>query len=469
MILQRFFEDAIAQASFLVGCPASGEAVVIDPTIDVQQYIDAAARERLRIVGVTETHIHADYLSGSLALAHATGARLYVSGEGGPDWQYAFAGRPNVTVLRDGDTVPVGRGRLEVRHTPGHTPEHLTFVLVDAEASAEPLAAFTGDFIFAGDVGRPDLLERAAGHAGTMAASARQLWRSLSKTAPWHDGLLLYPGHGAGSACGKSLGGMPVTSMGYERRANWAFEPGAEEAFVEAVLSDQPEPPAYFAEMKRINKLGHAALDGPPAHLRVADVAALGRDVLVLDVRPAEASGDALVEGSIAIPFDRSLAKYAGSVIPLTTAIVLLAPDAPTALAAWRALALIGFDRMEGWVGPELVDAARADGRLTRVVTIAPDVLGQRLAAGGRLIDVRGAAEFKAGAIPGARNVPLGALETTMAKEDRSAPVVVHCQTGVRAHIASTLLGRLGYRDVSSLEGGYAAWAQDHAQAAETR
>src|SRR5262245_24725375 len=233
MILKRFYEDRIAQASFLLGC--SGEAVIIDPNRYVKRYLDAARAEGLRIVAVTETHIHADFVSGSRELARCTGAALCVSAEGGPDWQYAFGSEPGVRLLRHGDSIRAGKVRLDILHTPGHTPEHLTFLLTDQSTSSEPLGALTGDFIFAGDVGRPDLLERAAGVAGTMETGARQLFASLKGFSAQPDRLLLWPGHGAGSACGKKLGGMPVTTLGYEKLANWAFQVKDEKEFVQAV------------------------------------------------------------------------------------------------------------------------------------------------------------------------------------------------------------------------------------------
>src|SRR5262245_45253711 len=233
MILTRFYEDKLAQASFLLGC--SSEAVVIDPNRDIKRYLDAARAEGLRITAVTETHIHADFVSGSRELARCTGAALCVSAEGGPDWQYAFGREPGTRLLHHGDTLRVGKIRLDILHTPGHTPEHLTFLLTDQATSSEPLGAFTGDFIFAGDVGRPDLLERAAGLAGTMESNGRQLFASLKIFSTQPDRLLLWPGHGAGSACGKKLGGMPVTTLGYEKLANWAFQVKDEKEFVQAV------------------------------------------------------------------------------------------------------------------------------------------------------------------------------------------------------------------------------------------
>jgi hydroxyacylglutathione hydrolase len=211
MILKRFYDEKLAQASYLLGCGATGEALVVDPNRDVQQYIDAAAAEDLRLTHVTETHIHADFVSGTNELAARTGARAYLSDEGGRDWSYAFAGAIDAVLLRDGHEFRVGNIRVRVMHTPGHTPEHLSFVVTDTAGADQPMGVFTGDFVFVGDVGRPDLLEKAAGVTGTMEAGARQLFDSIQRIRTLPDFVQLWPGHGAGSACGKSLGAVPST------------------------------------------------------------------------------------------------------------------------------------------------------------------------------------------------------------------------------------------------------------------
>jgi hydroxyacylglutathione hydrolase len=247
MLVRRFYDIKLAQASYLIGAMDSGDAVVIDANRNIAQYLVAAAEEGVRITHVTETHIHADYLSGSRELAAEAGATLLLSDEGGPDWRYAFAQESSAVLLKDGATFDVGSVRIEVMHTPGHTPEHLTFLVTDTQAATEPLAAVTGDFIFVGDVGRPDLLERAAKVAGTMDAAARTLYRSLQRFKKLPDFIQLWPGHGAGSACGKALGAVPQTTLGYERRFNWAFKVDDEQAFVNQVLAGQPDPPRYFA------------------------------------------------------------------------------------------------------------------------------------------------------------------------------------------------------------------------------
>src|SRR5690606_22775832 len=211
MLLRRFFEGSLAQASYMVGCQATGEAIVVDPNRDVDVYLRAAEDEGMTIRQVTETHIHADFLSGARELARRSGATLLLSAEGGDDWQYAFAEEEGARLLRDGDEIRIGNVTLGVLHTPGHTPEHLTFSVTDGAASDRPMGLITGDFLFVGDVGRPDLLERAAGVADTMEEGARRLWASLERVRAMPDYLQIFPGHGAGSACGKALGAVPTS------------------------------------------------------------------------------------------------------------------------------------------------------------------------------------------------------------------------------------------------------------------
>ena len=457
MILKRFYEDKLAQASFLLGCPGSREALVIDPNRAVERYIEAARAEGLRIVAVTETHIHADFVSGSRELAQRTGATLAVSGEGGPDWQYVFAGEPGVRLLHDGDTICTGSVRLTVRHTPGHTPEHLTFILTDQAESTEPLGAFTGDFIFAGDVGRPDLLERAAGFSGTMEKTARQLFRSLEQFRSMPDRLLLWPGHGAGSACGKKLGGLPVTALGYEKLANWAFQVENEDEFVEKVLQDQPEPPRYFAEMKRVNRLGVGAAHPGPAH-RAPDslTPAVVKKLQVVDLRPIPEFAKGFIPGTISIPFDKSFLNWAGALLDPREEIYLIGEEAQVREAV-AALGLIGLDRVTGWFGSRTPDYWRGrQGELAAITQIDAAELLDRQNRGQVILDVRNASEFRAGHIPGALHIPLGRIPQAAASLPHDSRIVVHCQGGARSPIAVSVLGKMGFRDVANFAGGFA-------------
>jgi hydroxyacylglutathione hydrolase len=457
MFVKRFYEPSIAQASYLVGCAASGEALVIDANRDVEQYIAAAAQEQLRIAHVTETHIHADFVSGSRELARRTGAVLHLSDEGDADWKYRFAdeGRP----LHHGNRIAVGNVIVEAVHTPGHTPEHLTFLITDGAAADRPIAAATGDFIFVGDVGRPDLLERAAKIAGTMEQSARTLWASLQSFARRDDWLQLWPGHGAGSACGKGISAIPHSTLGYERRFNWAFQVTTEDDFVRRVLAGQPEPPKYFATMKAVNKIGPTMLgdSAPPPWLdgdRLAEVLASG--ALVVDGRPAARYAAGHARGTINIPLNGSFVTWAGWLLPYDAAFYLILDDGTDLGQVRRLLSLIGLDRIGGCFREQAIAAAGGRGVETGAV---PQMTVAELAsaAGQTVIDVRGASEWNAGHLPGALHIPLGLLPDRLA-EIPDGPVVVHCQLGGRSAIAASVLRRLGRTTVTNLTGGYAAW-----------
>ncbi|HVX39306.1 MAG TPA: MBL fold metallo-hydrolase [Gemmatimonadaceae bacterium] len=458
MILRHFYDPFLAQGSYLIGCQQTGAAIVIDPNRDIATYTAAAERDGLRIAYVTETHIHADFVSGARDLARATGATLLLSAEGGPDWQYGFATKDGARLIRDGDTIDVGAVRLVVCHTPGHTPEHLCFMVVDRATTDAPVGMLTGDFIFVGDVGRPDLLERAANVRGTMDTLARALYRSLEGTRELPDHLLLWPGHGAGSACGKALGAMPSTTLGYERLANWAFACETEEDFVAQVLAGQPEPPRYFARMKAVNRDGP-----PPAPARaIPDVSlaalqrALAAGTPVIDARSTAAYAAGHIPGTLNIPVGTSFATWAGSLLPYDRDLIVLADDDARVNQAVRLLAAIGLDHVAGRGGAAVREAWQAHvGTLGTVTCLTPHDLapdGERL-----VMDVRGTADWRAGHLPFARHFFLGDLESRVADLPRDTPIAVACEGGTRSAIAASLLQARGFTDVANVTGGMRA------------
>ena len=460
MFVKRFYEPSIAQASYLIGCQANGEAIVIDANRDVDQYIQAATQEGLRITHVTETHIHADYVSGSRELAQATAATLHLSDEGDADWKYAFIneGRP----LHHGDRLQLGNIRVDVLHTPGHTPEHLSFLITDGAAADRPIAAVTGDFVFVGDVGRPDLLERAANIKGTMEVGARTLWKSLQAFAKQEDWLQIWPGHGAGSACGKGISAIPSSTLGYERRFNWAFSVKTEADFVTRVLEGQPEPPAYFASMKRVNKAGPAILVGFHAPPRLPDAKLtelLAAGAMVVDTRPAADFAARHVPGTLNLPLNGSFVTWAGWLVPSTADLYLIVDDATATRLpeAARLLALIGIDRITGWLSTAAISASAV---LCDTPQLTVAELHAKVAAGAvTVVDVRSANEWADGHIPGAVHIPLGYLAERCRSLPATKPLVMQCQSGGRSAIATSLLERLGFCGVINLNGGYAAWA----------
>ena len=461
MLLKRFYDEGLAQASYLVGAETTDDTLVIDPTRDVEPYLAAAAEEGLRITHVTETHIHADFLSGARELVRRTGARLLLSAEGDNDWQYRIGASERAELLRDGDSFMVGEIRVDVRHTPGHTPEHIVFFVTDGASADRPLGVFTGDFIFVGDVGRPDLLERAANVAGTMEASARALYRSLRQMREYPEYLQVWPGHGAGSACGKSLGSLPSTTLGYERLFNWAFQESDEEQFVRAVLAGQPEPPRYFGRMKTLNR------DGPPPlpttevraiDAQVLDTAIANGSAIVLDARSSADFAEGFIPGTINIPAGRSFATWAGSLLPADRDVILIAPGGESrARALARELSLVGIDRVTGWVSPEVLDAWRRLGRTLECVR-AVDAQGVTTLSDATVLDVRAQSEWDAGRIPGARHLFLGDLPEAAEELPRDRPLIVTCQGGSRSSIAASILRARGFNNVINLSGGFAEW-----------
>jgi hydroxyacylglutathione hydrolase len=461
MLFRRFYDTQLAQASYLVGCAATGEAIVVDANRDTDQYVQAAADEGMRITHVTETHIHADFVSGSRELAAQTGAQLLLSGEGGDDWQYAFAPTDGATLLHDGDAFMVGNVRFDVLHTPGHTPEHLTFLVTDTVATDGPMGALTGDFLFVGDVGRPDLLERAAGISGTMDAAAHTLYHSLQRLATLPDHLQIWPGHGAGSACGKALGAVPQSTLGYERLVNWGLRTTEEDEFVRMVLAGQPEPPRYFAVMKRVNRDGPALLGGMrrPHRLDAERLAgALASGATVVDVRPAADHAAAHVAGTLNIPLARSFTTWMGSLVPYDRELYLIVGEGDVAAIddAVRDLAMIGLDRVAGWFGSEVV-TTRDEAATPPQWSVAE--LARRMAQGDvAVVDVRGRAEWEAGHLPGVANIPLGELSERLDELPRHQPLVMQCQTGARAAMAASVLRAHGFDDVVALVGGFADW-----------
>jgi hydroxyacylglutathione hydrolase len=460
MLFKRFYDDSLAQASYLIGSTVAGEALVVDANRDVEQYLEAARAEGVRVTHVTETHIHADFVSGSRELAHGTGARLFLSDEGAPDWRYDFAADAGATLLHDGDEIVVGEVRVNAIHTPGHTPEHLTFLVTDTAVAPEPMGALTGDFVFVGDVGRPDLLERAADVRGTMVAGARQLFASLQRFKALPDFLQIWPGHGAGSACGKAIGSVPQSTLGYERLFNWGVAAADEQGFVDAVLAGQPELPTYFAEMKRVNRQG-PPLRGPdstPPRIPPGDLRRkFAAGAVVVDTRPTAAFAAAPVAGALNIPLGRSFVTWAGWLVPYDRDVYLLVDrgDAERAADAARRLALIGLDRVAGYAPPD-----EAAGPAEPIAQIGAEDLARRLASGDvTLVDVRGRAEWEAGHVPGAIHIPLGYLAQSLGELPAGLPVVLQCEGGTRSGIGASLLLARGRRGVLNFPGGYREWS----------
>lgn len=462
MLLRTLYDESLAQASYVVGCQATGEALVIDPNRAIDQYIDLAQRKGLRITAVTETHIHADFVSGSRELAQRTGAQLYLSDMGPAEWKYTYAAEAGAILLKDKDTFTIGNILVQALHTPGHTPEHLSFMITDTAGADEPIGIFTGDFLFVGDVGRPDLLERAAGVQGTMEDSARQLFRSIQAARELPDYLQIWPGHGAGSACGRALGAIPQTTMGYERRFNWAFAINDEEEFVQAILAGQPEPPFYFAQMKRINKIGPALLGDqptPPSETIEQLKAQLDDHIRVIDTRSANEYAAAHIPGTVNIPLNDSFVNWAGWLLSYDHPFVLIANQAEV-VKVQRELSLIGLEHIAGYLPVTVIQQWKEAGQpLEQLQKMDAVSLHQHIEQGNMpVIDVRGASEYAQGHLPGAINIPLGYLERRLQEVPSEQEFVVYCQSGARSAIAASILAAHGFSRHMNMEDGFAGW-----------
>jgi hydroxyacylglutathione hydrolase len=462
MLLERIYDEDLAQASYFIGCQAKGEAIVVDPRRDLDVYLDLAEKHAMRIIAVTETHIHADYLSGTRELAERTSAQMHVSNEGGPDWTYG-ADFDDAVRMRHGHSIQLGNITVEAVHTPGHTPEHLSFLVTDGAQSSEPGFMLTGDFVFVGDLGRPDLLDEAAGFIDTRFQGARDLFASLRDrflTLP--DYVQVLPAHGSGSACGKALGAIPASTVGYERNFSWWGEylrNDDEQGFVDELLSGQPDAHAYFARMKLENKVGPALLGDAPElveYTREDLAAALADDSAILvDTRHHGEVHAGTVERSLNIPGAAKAASYGAWVYDPRVEqrpLVLLAGSRAEAEEIRDHLVRVGIDTVRGYV-------ASLDGlELTRPRVVRPEELDGFEQA--FLLDVRNRTEYAAGHLPGAAQLSGGRVlwHLDALPEPGAGTIVAYCQSGVRGSVTASALRRAGY-DVAELDGSYAAWS----------
>ncbi|MCH2162652.1 MAG: MBL fold metallo-hydrolase [Phycisphaerales bacterium] len=460
MLFRLIYDDDLAQAAYLIGCQKTREAIVIDPERDVDRYIELAAEHGLRIVAAAETHIHADFLSGVRELSERVGAEVMVSGEGGDDWQSSWLeGYPH-RVLREGDVFSIGGIEFTVMHTPGHTPEHIIYVLRDLGAGAsEPLGVVSGDFVFVGDLGRPDLLETAAGIEDTADTSAHQLASSARRFLALPEFLQVWPAHGAGSACGKALGAVPQSTVGYESRFNPMLGlAGDEDAFVENILSGQPEPPAYFARMKTWNRDGVPLLGQlpEPTELGAEDLASgLDEDVRVVDVRPWAEFRERHLPGSIWSPHGVMFLGAVGSYVePGERIALVVTPEEQDRFV--RNLVRIGLDRVAFVIRPGAL--ASSEAAMSSIGEVSAEEMRGILERepGRSVLDVRRRAEWDAGHLDGAINIAHTRLVPRLDEVPADGPLLVHCAGGIRSAIAASELQRRGINAIN-VAGGWAA------------
>jgi hydroxyacylglutathione hydrolase len=454
MFFKHLYEKTLAQASYFIGCQVTREAIVIDPRRDIDVYLKTAEAERFKIKYITETHIHADFLSGSRELAQATGAEILLSDEGGNDWQYEFTH----TGLKDSDEITIGNLRLKVLHTPGHTPEHISFLLTDLPSSKSPVMIFTGDFVFVGDVGRPDLLEKAAGIKGTQREAARQMFLSLKKFKQLPDYLQVWPAHGAGSACGKALGAVPSSTVGYEKISNWALNYNNEEGFIERLLDGQPEPPKYFGTMKRMNKEGAKILNSLPKaeHLNKNKFIKLYNDgVTIIDTRHKDKFSEKHISNTIHIQDNSSFPTWAGWILNYSEPFVLIS-DKNHIEHLTRCLIRVGLDNITGYFS-ETDELTNKEVPFASLPKLSVNELNDN-PDNYNILDVRGYSEYRDEHIPNSKNIHAGTLVDNLDKIPANKSIVVQCESGDRSAIAGSLLLKNGYKNVFNLYEGINGW-----------
>jgi hydroxyacylglutathione hydrolase len=471
MLFRQIFDPNLAQYAYLVGCQRTGEALLIDPERDIDRYVDAAAAEGLRITAVAETHIHADFLSGAREFAAQYGTHIYLSDEGGAEWasDWARTGKYPVTFLKDGDSFRVGGIEIQALHTPGHTPEHMSYVIIDrGGGAATPIGIATGDFVFVGDLGRPDLLEQAAGMHGVQEPSARQLYASLPRFTQLPEYAQVWPAHGAGSTCGKALGAVPQTTVGYEKLYNVSLGAAAEgeQFFVDSILSGQPEPQTYFARMKRDNNKGVPVLGGLPKpeelSLEAFRAKIAGGEVLVVDTRADRVAFMARhIPGSLSAPVNKAFNTVIGSLVEDEKTPILLVIEPAQVETAVRDLVRLGYDHIVGYVTATTLDSHFAQGgESARIEQITfADVERLRHDPGVAVIDVRFAAEHQAGHVADSINASYTRLPSYARERlPEGKTLLVHCAAGARAGAAAPFLARLGYevKHVNEAFGEYA-------------
>jgi hydroxyacylglutathione hydrolase len=451
----QYYLDCLSQASYLIADEATGNAAVVDPRRDIQPYLDDAAAAGFTIRYVIETHFHADFLSGHLELAEATGAEIV----------YGSAAQAEFPIrrVRDGERIHLGAEGggvvLEFRETPGHTPESISVVVWERSDDPEPYGVLTGDTLFIGDVGRPDLLASVGVTADQL---ARNLYVSLhDKLLQLPDDTRVFPAHGAGSACGKNLSTETVSTMGEQRETNYALQPMSIDEFVTAVTEGQASAPGYFGYDAGLNKVSRELLDTtPPARLSVGEVLDAQRDgAVVIDTRDAAAFAAGHLVGSVNVGLEGRFAEYVGTVVDPDTPIVLVS-DPGTEEEAKLRLGRIGFDTVVGVLGGGPAALSDRPDVTARGSRLSVTQLAQRRApAAVQLVDVRNPGETALGAIPGAVSIPLAELDSRASELALDQPIVVYCAGGYRSSIASSLLRSLGATDASDLIGGYTAWA----------
>jgi glyoxylase-like metal-dependent hydrolase (beta-lactamase superfamily II)/rhodanese-related sulfurtransferase len=455
MHFKQFYLNCLAHASYLIG--SDSEAAVVDPQRDIDQYLEEAAAENLKIKYIIETHLHADSVSGHRELAARTGAQIVFD-------EKAKATIPHQAV-RDGDELMIGKVKLRILETPGHTPEGISVLVINTEVSDQPQKVLTGDTLFIGDVGRPDL----AGAKGyTKEMMAAMLYDSLhEKLLRLDDAIEVYPAHGAGSMCGRNLSTETSSTIGEQRKFNYALQPMTKDEFVKLMTTDLPEAPAYFSTDAEINRSGAPALNGlsKPSALSPAEVCKLAaRDHVILDVRPAADFGAGHIPGALNIGLGGQFASWAGSLIPLSAPIVIIAESAQQVAEAQIRLARVGLENVKGYLAGGMSAWKDAGQEIALVTQITVAELKELIETRPELqiIDVRRGAEYESGHAPRAITAPLANLRALLPKLslDVTKETALICAGGYRSSAATSIMQQLGFHNVLNVTGGTKAWIE---------
>lgn len=456
MIFEQFYLECLSQASYLVADETTGRAVVVDPRRDIDQYLESAAEHGATIELVIETHFHADFLSGHLELAKATGAEIAFGSQARPE----FAAR----ALHDRERISLGDVTLEILETPGHTPESISVVVYEHAGDDVPYGVLTGDTLFIGDVGRPDLLSSLGMTADQL---ANMLYDSLTdKLMRLPPATRVFPGHGAGSACGKNLSTDLSSTIGAQRVANYAVQPMSRDEFVNVVTEGQPAAPAYFVYDAVRNREAHELLHEHerPAPLTIAEVLQKAHDgAVVLDTREPVSFAAGTLRGAVNVGLEGRYAQFVGTVVRPDEEVVILAEPGTEREARVR-LSRIGYDRVAGYLENlyEVLQTNPGSVQIASRLTVAAFDERRRDIPDLQVVDVRGPAETQSGTIPGAHEIPLPRLRDEIGTLDPGRPTVVFCAGGYRSSIAASLLRHAGFVDVSDILGGFQAWAMTH-------
>src|SRR5579871_1419496 len=452
MYFEQFYLGCLAHASYMLA--SEGEAVVVDPQRDVDLYMKAAADHGVAIRHIFETHLHADFVSGHRELAARTGAKIYMGAQAGAMF-------PHVPVT-DGFELEFGKASIRVLQTPGHTPESICLVVTDGETSPAPWAVLTGDTLFIGDVGRPDLSP-----AHTPVQLAGMLYDSLhQKLLALGDSVLVYPAHGAGSLCGKNMRAERSSTIGTERLTNYALQIKSREEFIAQLTSHLPARPEYFAKDAEINRAGAPALSELPALRRIEALELermLTEGEIALDVRPGEEFAAGHVPGSVNVALSGQFASWAGTVLGLSAHPVLVAATDEQIEEARIRLARVGIEMLDGYLAGGLAEWKRAGLPVAIIPQITVNELHDQLRSGKlRVLDVQREGEWEAGHIDGATWWPLDNFKVSPPEIERDAPMAVHCKSGYRSMIAASLLQRAGFKRLMNVTGGFDAWQQSN-------